>query len=353
MLVQFYHPSALTKDQLDQFLANGWFRSSIMLHKSKVICLNETIFSIVNIRLPLGGYALKKRHRKLFRKVLNNFEVIIQPASITEEKNDLYNLHKKRFKGFVHNDLHQLMHAYFSDSVFETYEVAVYDQNKLIAFSFFDLGNTSMASILAVYDADYGRFSLGTFTMLAEIKFGQKMNLSYFYPGYVLDKPSEFDYKLTLGDMEYRNTEGDWLQREKVDFKDFPAFIINEKLEQILAALHLKGISAVLKYNPYYTVGYLDGFEDNASKSTGMIFIDFDKSKDQFIAFEYQQESDTFLLSQFERNYAMDHMFDMEITEELEDSEAYVHGLLSYITPPVKSQSVEALLKHYQRLISE
>ena len=78
-------------------------------------------------------------------------------------------------------------------SIFDTYEVAVYDGSKLIGLSYFDFGQKSVASLLSVYDVtdEYKKYSLGVYTMLLEVVYAQEQDKTYYYPGYVLDKPSE------------------------------------------------------------------------------------------------------------------------------------------------------------------
>ncbi|NJL75726.1 MAG: GNAT family N-acetyltransferase [Saprospiraceae bacterium] len=70
-------------------------------------------------------------------------------------------------------------------NIYNTFECEIYDQEKLIAVSFFDLGATSISSIMGMYDPDYSDYSLGYYTMLLEIEYGQERGFEYYYPGYV------------------------------------------------------------------------------------------------------------------------------------------------------------------------
>ena len=63
-----------------------------------------------------------------------------------------------------------------------------------------------MASLLGLYDHDYTKFSLDTYTMLKEAEYGRRTG-PVVLPGYILDKRSDFDYKLKLGPMEHYNEQ--------------------------------------------------------------------------------------------------------------------------------------------------
>lgn len=327
MLVQFYYPTSLPRKKLDQLLADGWFRSSMMLHRSKVICLNEDIYSILNIRLNLERFSQKKRHRKLARRVFNGFNVSIRPATFSDEKDELYQQHTHRFKGFIHSDLKQLMNAYLPETIFDTYEVTVHDGDRLIACSFFDKGAQSLASIIGFYDHSYHRYSLGIFTMLAEIDYGQANGYTYYYPGYVLDKPSEFDYKLTLGDFEFRNHEGEWINRSELQLESMPGAQIEAHVVLIRQELFTNGISHLYRLNPFYTLGYVEEYDRNALKGTAVVLIPQFEVPTQSLVIEYVHESGHYSLTLCDAEPSEAHLLDTQLTSELKNEEVYIQDI--------------------------
>ena len=56
MLVQTHFPRSLSRSRYDQYLASGWFRGSVMLYKMDLLCIDERLFSVVNIRMNLDQY---------------------------------------------------------------------------------------------------------------------------------------------------------------------------------------------------------------------------------------------------------------------------------------------------------
>ena len=86
----------------------------------------------------------------------------------------------------------------------------VFDGDRLIATSFFHLGTRSMAGNYCIHDPEYSSRSLGTYTMLLELETALQLGFQYYYPGFVYDLPSEFDYKLNFNNLEYFDWWGNW-----------------------------------------------------------------------------------------------------------------------------------------------
>ena len=150
-------PRSLSRSRYDQYLASGWFRGSVMLYKMDFCALTSRLFSVVNIRMNLDHHMVLSRQRKIMRRVESRFTVTYGHAQPNANKEALYQQHKSRFKGFIHNTLTDYLSAGFAGTVFDTREVCVYDGDRLIAVSYFDLGEQSMASLLGLYDEAYAK----------------------------------------------------------------------------------------------------------------------------------------------------------------------------------------------------
>jgi leucyl-tRNA---protein transferase len=261
MLVQTSHIDTCTSEDYDRFLSKGWFRGSGIIYRSEIVCLDEDVYSIRNIRLNVSGFQFRKRQKKLLRTNNERFKVTVGPPRITEEKEILYQKHSIRFKAFVHSTLSEIVFANFAHLVFNTREICVYDGDKVVAVSYFDTGCDSMASIIAVYDEAYSSYSLGYFTMLVEMIEAREYGLSYYYPGYVMDRPSSFDYKLRLGDYEWLSAAGCWLTNPK-ELEPSKASKIRDKIAELNMRMSMSGIQCELTYYPYFTAGYLMRHQD-------------------------------------------------------------------------------------------
>ena len=91
MLVQTHFPRSLSRNRYDQYLASGWFRGSVMLYKMDLLCIDERLFSVVNIRMNLEQHAWTARHQKIMRRVEKRFAVTYGHAQPNANKEALSN----------------------------------------------------------------------------------------------------------------------------------------------------------------------------------------------------------------------------------------------------------------------
>ena len=353
MLVQYHYPNSLSQTMLDRYLAGGWFRNCQMLYRSQIICLEDDVFSLVNIRLRLQNYTFKKRLRKLLKKNNERFTYKIDKASVSLEKELLYQQHKNRFKGFMYQTLEQFFYGDFFHDIFDTYEICVYDGDKLVAVSFFDEGKASIASLLCIYDQKYKPQSLGLYTMLLEIEFGIKHNKRYYYPGYVLDRPSIFDYKLRLGDFQHYNWNGRWLPFNPNNRRHEVIEKLRLRILEIEASLKHSGLPYQKYLYPFFSMGYLEILLANFLSSPIFFAVAPTADPQQFSAeafkagfyiIEYHQEADAFRLCRSRVSNDFNEAMQMQITNDYMQSPNYFLKLLHYEKVLYQSATLEPLL---------
>lgn len=286
MLVQTHFPHRLSAKRYDQYLASGWFRGSVMLYKMDVLCMENDLYSVLNIRLDLEKNELSRSLRKIQNRGNNRFKVSIGNVKITEEAEALYRDHKRRFKGFVHNTLREYLYSSMPTTVFNTKEVRVYDGEKLIACSYFDLGENSVASLLGVYDESYKNVSLGIFTMLAEMNFAKDSGFKWYYPGYILNESGQFDYKLRIGKFQFYNHNKRWVPFNGRPKEKSSALKMLDSLGVAKKHLDHLGLDYTLKFYPYFGIGYLDMWDESFLKSPAVLQLE-SKSKTQLLLLSY------------------------------------------------------------------
>lgn len=295
-LVEFYKPRSLSKQRLDKYLASGWFRSSNGLFRNRMLCLDGKLCSVVNIRLPLKNHSYSHSHQKLLKKT-EHFRVEIAPLLICGQMNILYAFTKSRFKGFVFPELHSFLFDYMDRNVFSSWHVKIYDGKRLIAASVFDFGKTGVMSVLGMYDPEYRSVSPGILTMLHEIRWAKEQGFTRYYPGYVLDEATTFDYKLRLGNYEYMGLSGRWTRDYNKVVNDSPVHKINsgtKELEQALVALKIPHQRLLYKL---FSLGY--AYPEGTFSRQSIIFVLPELSDNPFkisIA-GYDHDRDLFRLS--------------------------------------------------------
>lgn len=215
--LEYHFPeNTLSAKRLDRLLATGYFRTGNYLMRTRVLYYNDEVLNTLHIRIELAKHEFSKSLKKILRKNNVLFTYHIQPYQITVEKEMLFREHRKRFKGNASASLSAFLFDNFNKNIFNTYEINIFHNGKLVGFSFFDLGVSSMASIIGVFDQQYHKYSLGIYSMLLEMEYAKSIQLKYYYPGYVAYEPSQFNYKLRLADtFEFY----DWYTKRWISFE--------------------------------------------------------------------------------------------------------------------------------------
>ena len=241
-------------EQLDIFLANGWYRMGQTIFTTHFLFFEQKIHSAVWLRLQLSkDFKFKKSLRKILRRNREKFRVEIKPFELTEEKELIYQRYADDFKGNLSGTLKRALLDGSDYNVFNTLEINIFDEERLIAFSFFDEGITSLTSINGVYDPEYGHYSLGLHTMLEEIQYGIDTGKSSFYPGYFVPGNPRFDYKLRIGDVEFLEFKSKaWKPFQVFQEKEIPVNKMSSHLEKLGKQLSLENVSFIIKFNPYF-----------------------------------------------------------------------------------------------------
>lgn len=299
MLVEYYFPQSLSPARLDRYLAGGWFRSGPSLFRAKVLCLEGNMYSVVNIRVQLENYHFSKSLRKILNRNEQRFRVEFGHATVDDAKERLYAFQKQRFKGFIFDSLDELLFSGNAPFVYDTREVRIYDDAKLIAASYFDQGQQSTASLLGLYDPAYSKYSLGIYTMLHEIRYAQSQGHKFYYPGYVLKGYDGFDYKLRLGNISYYNWQGRWRPFDRLREEAFSVPVLEEKIREAESYLRMYEIPFTKQYYPFFSIGYLNMAEEEFLRSPLYLMISREQIQDRtrYLVMEYVMEEDLYFLS--------------------------------------------------------
>lgn len=234
MFAEKHYPENLRPEELDAYLARGWYRMGQSIFTTHFLCFGDQFFSAIWIRLPLENYQYSKSLRKIIRRNQERFKTSFQKSQLTYEKEQLYQRYKDSFPGMLAPTLKESLLDGEEFNIYQTYEINVYDGNRLVATSFFDVGKDSAASILGIYDPEYSYYSLGLYTMLMEIEFCMQNGMPYFYPGYVVPNYPRFDYKTRIGAVEYYDlSSGNWLPFNQLEPQDVPMQKMQDKLDEL------------------------------------------------------------------------------------------------------------------------
>ena len=259
MHIEMHHPEHLEPEALDRYLEKGWYRMVQSVFTCRFVMMGGDLHSALWTRLDLRSYRFRKGLRKLMRRNARQFSIQCAPAQLDDEIEALFQRYRANFRGKLSESLQESLYGESGRVIYNTWRFSIRDGDRLIAASFFDLGQDSMQSVMGIYDPDYARHSLGFTTMLLEIEYGKQAGLRYFYPGYVSPGYPAFDYKLRVGDVEWYEPEADtWLPWSTVVDEHLPAARIKRALAAVQGELSELGVDSALRMYPPYRVASLD-----------------------------------------------------------------------------------------------
>lgn len=208
-------PDALAPDDLDDSWARGWFRMRQTLFTTHFLEFDGQFFSAVWLRVALSSWGDDARFRELKKRNLR-FRVEFQksPAVPGPELEDLFARYREALDIEVAPTLADLLVGWETTTVYDTWEVRLFDGELLIAAGIFDRGQRAAAGITAFYDPLYRKQSLGRYLIYLKMEFCRDHGLEWFYPGYFVPGRPRFDYKLDIASAQLQYLDlasGEWL----------------------------------------------------------------------------------------------------------------------------------------------
>ena len=245
----------LAPEELDDYLARGWFRIGQTLMTCRVVLFDGVLRTALWTRLPLAGHRFRRSSRKLLSRNRRRFRIAFHDhVRLDEAHESLYQRYRAVARGERSPSLEDFLYGDADPlGLFDTHEVSLMDGDRLVAFSWFDLGQDSSQSLMGVYEPELSAHSLGFTTMLLEIEYSMARGMDWFYPGYVLPGEPAMDYKLRVGDVQFRDADhGRWRPWGEVEGYELSEVRLRRALREVASALSLSGIRVVLRLYPMF-----------------------------------------------------------------------------------------------------
>jgi arginine-tRNA-protein transferase len=152
-----------------------------------------------SIRINTINYQYTKSQKKAIKRNKDT-EVIVQEPTMTQAHLTLYNKYhafKSHTDGWKHRNISQReYHENFVEGAHDFGKEVLYIKDgKLIGVDLIDILDDGVSSIYFYYDPDYARLSLGTYSLLYQIKLARVLDLPWIYLGYWVDGCKAFAYK--------------------------------------------------------------------------------------------------------------------------------------------------------------
>ena len=204
-----FYAEKLRPEQLDAVWSDGWRHFGTHFFRYNLGFYQSDIRRVIPLRIRLADFTLSKNQRRILRKNAD-LQTIIRPIEITTEAESLFDRHKRRFKEGVPDSVFDFLSRDAANTPCEAKEVCVYEGEKLLAASFFAVGEQAISAIYGMFEPDETARSLGIFTMLKEIEFAIDTGKEFYYQGYCYDGESFYDYKKRFSGIEAFDWNGTW-----------------------------------------------------------------------------------------------------------------------------------------------
>ena len=221
MFQDFKFPLQLMSDELDTYLAAGWYRMGQCIFTTDFVERDNILFQTIWLRNRLKNYEPSSSFKKLERRN-KGFKIEIVPFRYSNYYETLFQKYRSSLPPGRAIDLCSFLMGDSPVIIFNSWVVNLYDNNNLVGAGVFDFGKKSAAGIASFYDPDYKSYSIGRYLIYKKMEYCIEKNYDYFYPGYFVPGIKAFDYKLQIGkeSLEFFDmTKGLWkpISRLKLD----------------------------------------------------------------------------------------------------------------------------------------
>jgi len=182
-------------DALDFYLAQGYYRMQQDLFTCQFVPFDGRLYTAHWLRLVLPRVHWGPEQRRLLRRN-SRFAAAVRPFSLTAEYEELYARYRHAITFDAAPTIEAVLLGGAAHNVFTTYCIELRDEGRLVAVGIFDRGERSLAGILNFYDPTYSKHSLGKYLLLLKTEHARRLQLDYYYPGYLVHGYPKFDYKL-------------------------------------------------------------------------------------------------------------------------------------------------------------
>jgi arginyl-tRNA--protein-N-Asp/Glu arginylyltransferase len=208
-LNQQFFADHVTAGQLDVLLEQGWRHFGNHFFRYSYAFYGLDVRQVIPLRIRLDQFSLSKSQRRTQKKN-QDLQTTIRPIDITAESKLLFARHKSRFISGVPESIYDFLSRTPATEPCEAFEFAVHENDRLMALSYFDKGETSMSGIYAMFEPDASHRRLGIFTLLKEIAYAIETGKEFYYLGYAYEGPSFYDYKKRFRGSEAFDWAGNW-----------------------------------------------------------------------------------------------------------------------------------------------
>jgi len=199
------------EEQFQTLLDHRWRRFGLVFFRPVCPECRQCIPLRVDVRLFSSTGSQKRVLRKNRRTEVRFCDLDSRP-----ELYDLYEKHSRiKFEQEVSEK--EFLKNFYQPAA-PSFQSEYYIDGQLAGFGILDQSSNGLSSVYFSYDPDFAAWSLGTFSILAEIEETRRRGLSYYYTGYYVPDCSRMAYKGRFHPYEVL-VDGCWVPEAAVSEK--------------------------------------------------------------------------------------------------------------------------------------
>jgi arginine-tRNA-protein transferase len=200
--IRYKYMYSCSTEQYQAMLERGWRRFG----KMHFVPECKSCTKCVSMRIDVKNYKFTKSEKRVIRKNQDT-KLYVRPPSMTIEHLSLYDkyhsfMNSKKDWPYSPCEPQDYLKSYVEGKAEYSKEFLYMRDDKLIGVALVDILPKSISSIYCFYDHDYSEYSLGKYSILAQIKIAKELDIPYIYLGYWIKDHFSMGYKESYNPFE-------------------------------------------------------------------------------------------------------------------------------------------------------
>lgn len=172
---------SLTGAELDARLERGDRRHGALFYRPT--CARCTACQAIRLR---AEFPFSKAHQRVLKRGDATLRIEMGPPEVSDERIALYDKH--RFGRGLARDGSPPMDAlsyqrFLVDRQCDSFELRYFDGDRLVGLAITDRGERSLSAVYCYYDPELPKLSLGTYSILTQLRLCREWGLEHLYLG--------------------------------------------------------------------------------------------------------------------------------------------------------------------------
>ena len=193
--IRYRYMNDCSEEEALAMLERGWRRFGRMHFVPECRDCDKCI----SMRVDVKNYEFTKSQKRVIAKNKDTKIYINTPSLSLDHLRlyDKYHLHMSGKKDWNFNsiDIDEYRRSYVEGSGDYRKELLYVREDRLIGVALVDILQEGLSSIYCFYDHDYEKYSIGKFSILAQIRIAKELNIPYIYLGYWIKGHFSMGYK--------------------------------------------------------------------------------------------------------------------------------------------------------------